>query len=104
MARVQNRRLEMQCSHASSHARMNGLRLNTSRFPGVVFKLAMVLFLAILSVAIFASATRFRAKASLPAAPLHMAAIPYYSVKGDRESLLTLTNASHDALTAALTL
>jgi hypothetical protein len=36
--------------------------------------------------------------------PLHIASIPYYSIKGDWDSVLTLNNSAHGPLTASITL
>lgn len=52
----------------------------------------------------FTARNGFRAKAARPQTPLHILSIPYYSIKGDWDSVLTLNNSAHEPLTAPLTL
>src|SRR3989442_9836122 len=45
-----------------------------------------------------------RARQSSTTAGPHVLSMPYYSAKGDWDSVLTLNNATHNSLTASLTL
>ena len=68
------------------------------------FKLALASVLIAFPASMFVSGPLFDVRAAKPSAPLHILSIPYYSVKGDWESLLTLDNTSHGPLIASLTL
>lgn len=65
---------------------------------------AVVLFVCVLAIGRSVLSTSRSAGKANPAAGPHVLSMPYYSTKGDWESILTLNNATHGPLTASLTI
>jgi hypothetical protein len=67
-------------------------------------KVWAIIFLFALSMGLFGIRHNFRTQAAGQTAPEHLAAIAYYSVKGDWDSILTLNNSANEAVNAAIVL